>query len=615
MKKIISLVIVVLMAMLVIAKPVYADTSVSSDRDITQELEWERITLDGKYAIRTKRFLIDFAEIDMELNTTMSGWENFIVDRIGSSKSKVEIFKFETLGLPLKTYDIVYEAPEANEVLFLSDGVGNWIVDTTGYTDKYMQITLMLDPNASVSLINNVEYWINNYYDNYDFRIYVRYATNIHKTVADLPLTVGNPTQENPGKYGTVEDYFYDGTNNTFYGTVLYYQLYSIAIPNVNFGDDAFLDKVASINYYSIGDEKFFQFDFIDSEEVLLTLSNEYATHWTGFAIWNLTTNELITYNRALALTYIDIEPDRDIYGYLYLPNIPIDNILSVAGYFNYRFGYKNLIQQQKYEDWEQLSFILEKDESSNGNIDGTPGNLPQWSYDTIKYSAIGVGAGLLISLIPGFQPVGFFMLYTGAATALVGGLGGGMIDRAVSGKIDDIETINPDIYLRGKLNTYYTEAAEELIVLPTNVDIHKLYFGSFTKFNSNVVDLDASSLHYSQIVWVTAGQVYELSDEFIDEKSVLDKEDTAPPEDKREPLQVFLDWLKSLLSAIFNKDVQTAIRIAIAVAVVVIVGVIVVQVSKLFKGAKKVLKNPALAIGIGVVILAILFALGYLIF
>jgi hypothetical protein len=552
----------------------------------------------------------------MEFNTTMSGWYNFIVQNNGATYSRVDIYNAQSFGTPIKTYQIIYEAPEATELLLLSNGNNVWNADVTAYTGKWMQITLMLDPSASISLINNVEYWLNNYRGMYDFNINVRYEINLYQTVADLPLTAGNPQQTTPGKIGEVIDYFYDGVNNTFLATVRYYQDYNIAIQNIDFGDDAFLDYVASINYYSIGNQKFFQFDFIDSEEVILTLSGEYATQWSGFAIWNLSTNDLVVYNRALALTYIDVEPDRDVYGYLYLPNIPIDDMLSVAGHFNYRFGYKDIIGRQKYRDWEIATFVLEKDQASYGSDIFNYGLLPQWTYDAVRIVGFLNPVASLFTMIPGLQDVGFLLNYTGRFSGIIAAAltTYGAIDKVVTGKIDEIETISPDTVLRAKLNTYYSEAAGEMIVLPTSVDIHKLYFGAFTSYNTNVVDLDASSLVYTEITWVTNGQIYVLPEEFIDETSILDPEDIAPPEDTRDPLEVALDWLKDLFAAIFNSEVDTWVRIVIAVAVSVVAIWLITRVVKFFKTAKKALKNPGVLIGLGLFLIAILFALGYII-
>jgi hypothetical protein len=218
MKKIISLVIVALMALLVMVRPTYA--SLSTTNNIADELQWQRITLDGKYAIRTLRFQIDFADVAMEFSTTMSGWENFIVQENGSTYSRVDIYANQSLGTPIETYNIVYEEEGVTEILFLSDGDGNWNVDVSEHTGKWMQITLMLDPSASVSLINNVEYWINNYRTMYDFTVDVRYEVNDYQTIEDLPFTAGNPQQETPGKIGVVTNYFYDSVANTFFGTV-----------------------------------------------------------------------------------------------------------------------------------------------------------------------------------------------------------------------------------------------------------------------------------------------------------------------------------------------------------------------------------------------------------
>jgi hypothetical protein len=615
MKKIISLVIVALMALLVMVRPTYA--SLSTTNNIADELQWQRITLDGKYAIRTLRFQVDFADVAMEFSTTMSGWENFIVQENGSTYSRVDIYANQSLGTPIETYNIVYEEEGVTEILFLSDGNGNWNVDVSEHTGKWMQITLMLDPSASVSLINNVEYWINNYRTMYDFTVDVRYEVNDYQTIEDLPFTAGNPQQETPGKIGVVTNYFYDSVANTFFGTVNYNVEYPFVIRGVDFNDDDFLDSVASINYYSIGEEKFFQFDFVDSEEVVLTLSGEYATTWSGFAIWNITTNEFVLYNRALAMTYIDVEPDRDVYGYLYLPNIPIDDLLSVSGFFSYRFGYKNIIGQQKYHEWEEAAFVLEKDQASYGSDIFNYGVLPQWTYDAVKIVSFTNPLAALFTLIPGMEDVGYFLNYTGRFSGYLAfalsSLGG--IDKAVTGKIDEIETISPDIVLRSKLNEYYSQAADELIVLPTDVDIHKLYFGSFTSYNTNVVDIDESTLTYTEITWVTKGNIYTVDGEFIDEISILDPEDVAPPEDTRDPLAAIWDFIKSALQAIFSPEVTTGIKIiiiAVASAVVIWLGV---SISKLFKKAKKISKQPGALIAIGVIIIGVLVALGYIIF
>ncbi len=614
MKKITSLIILTIIAIMMFARPTYA--TLSSENNITTELTWQRITLDGKYALRSSMFQIEFAEISMEFNTTYSGWDNFIVQNSGAIFSHVDIYNSQTPGAPIKIYDVEYEAPLASEVMFLFDSEGNTNVDVSSYSGKYMQITLMLDPYASQSLAANIEYWMNNYRNNYDFSVIVRYELSDQVGVSDLPLTLGNPTQENPGKTGKVEDYFYDPVSNTFYMSLVYNELYSVAIPNVGFDDD-FLESVSSINYYSIESEKFLQFDFIDSEEVILTESGEYATQWTGFAVWNLSTNELIVYNRALALTYIDVEADRDVYGYLYLPNIPIDNVISVAGFFNYRFGYKDIILRQKYREWETLSFILEKDKSSFGYVNGVNGiygELPQWSYDVLSYSAVAGGVGLaLTALIPGVN-VAYGLLYLGAI-GLNASLLGGAIDKVATGKISDIETINPDIHLRSKLNTYYSLAAEETLVLPNDVDIHKLYYGSFTSLGSNLVDIDDNSLTYTQIVWVTNGSVYELSEPFIDSKTQLDLEDQAPPEDTRDPLQVVGDFIVGLFKAIFNSEVMLGVRVVIGLALTAVSVFVLIRLGKLFKTGKKALKSPFVLIGLGIAIIGVLVLLGFVIF
>lgn len=625
MKKLFITVIIGLMALLSIAQSTYASSlmldglpsEISEHTFSEEDFEWQRITLDGKYAIRTLRFQIDFTDVSMEFNTNISGWENFIVQQVGSTYSRVDIYNDQLYGTPVKTYQITYEAPEATELLFLSDGLGSWQVNVEDYQGKWMSITLILDPGASITLINMVEYWMNNFPGMYDFNITAYYNINYYSTVADLPLTAGNPQQETPGMTGDVVDYFYDDENHRFIATVRYIEEYALAIENIDFGEENFIDKIAKINYYSIGDEKFFQFDFVDSEEVILTLSGEYATLWSGFAIWNLTTNKFYIYNRALALTYIDIEPDRDVFGYLYLPNINIDDMLSVSGFFSYRFGYKNIIGQQKYRAWETATFALEKDEASYGSSIFNYGVLPQWTYDAVKYVGFSNPIATLFTMIPGLEDIGFYLNYVGRYSGFLSATltGAGAIDKVVTGKIDEIETISPDGTLREKVNELWTEKTGELIVLPTNAQLHKLYFGAFTDYNTNVVDIDEDTLTYTEITWMTDKKIYTLTEPMITEVTTLDPEDAAPPEDDWDLFEMIKEFILALFKSLFIPEVPSWLKVLIGVGISIAVIWGIIAISKFFKSAKKALKKPAVLIGLGIAIFLILFLLGYLIF
>jgi len=524
MKKIISLIILLAIALAVAIRPVYA-SSVPISEEVSDELSWVVGAIGGYHYAQSNRILIDFAEVEMEFGAVLGDWAQAFIAAAGPYYSVLEIYDTNLMGTPLKTYRIAYELPDAPDILFLFDDAPNdYTVDLRTYQNKYMQITLLLNPDAepaSPSLLTNAQFYLNNYRLEYTFNIVTYRDVLIGQTIADLPITAGNPYQS--GLTGVVWDWSYNEITNTFGAKVQYYAEYDLAIPNVAFTDDAFLDAVESIDYYTVDGAKFFQFNFIHSENVLLTGSGQFAKRWNGFALWNLTTNEFIMYNKALALTYIEVTSSREIYGYLYLPNIPVEDLLSVSGNFFYRYGYKNIWGTQKYEDWEQAVFFLEKDEQSYGSQSMWEGALPQWGYDVLASSLAASGIGIILSMVPGLQPIGFTLLATGVAGIVAANVSA--IDHAITGKTSEIQTITPSSTLRYTLNEHYTKAAGSLMVLPTNAKVHKLYYGLFTKANTNVVEPDAETLVYTEITWATKGQVYTLDPEIIDSEAVLDED------------------------------------------------------------------------------------------
>ena len=533
MKKITILLMLLTISLMVFLQPVYAVTPPVVE-EISDEMMWSRAATNGFYYVESDYILIDFNDVEMEFGASLGDWTQAFVAAAGDYNSVLEIYTSNELGTIVKTYFIAYEAPEVTEVLFLFDDEAplDFSVDLTEYQDMYMKITLLLNPSpepVSPSLVNNVEFHMNNYRDSYIFNIYTSRDVLVDQTIADLPLTTGNPYQA--GQTGIVWDWAYNDTTNTFVAKVQYYSEYALEIPNVGFSAAGFLERVSSIDYYTIEGEKYFQFNFINNENVLLTGTGQFAKQWNGFALWNLTTNEFIMYNKALALTYIEVTPDREIFGYLYLPNIPVEDLIAVSGSFNYRYGYKNIFGTQKYEDWEKAIFVLEKDAESYGSQSMWEGAMPQWSYDVLAGSLAATAVGAILTMIPGLQPIGIPLLVAGVAGIVAANVGA--INHAITGKTSEIQTATLTPQLRYSLNEHYTIASGYTTVLPTNAIIHKLYYGLFTKTATNVVEPDASTLVYTEITWATKGEVYTLDASVIDSEAVLDQDylDSLPPE------------------------------------------------------------------------------------
>lgn len=522
MKKLTILILLFILSMLMIPSDTYASDLGFPGSIKMDELSWTRAASGGYYYIQSNRFLIDFSEVDMEFNTQIGDWEQAIVAYAGDFNSRVDIYETDVSLSSLKHFNISYESPEVPEVMFLfGDEVQSYTADTDQYMGKYMQITLMLNPSPPSGLVTNIEFWMNNYHDQYNFIINTYRELLIDQTIEDLPLTAGNPYVS--GLTGTVHDWVFDDVTNTFAAKVQYYYEYNISITNIAFADDAFLSNVESIDYYTIQGEKYFQFNFIDNENVLLTGSGQFAKQWNGFALWNLSTNEFIQYNKALALTYIEVTEARQMFAYLYLPGIPMDDVLNVNGHINYRYGYKNIFGTQKYNDWEMAVFSLEKDAESYGSQSIFEGALPQWSYDVLGGSIAAFSIGIILSMVPGLQPIGLTLLLGGLAGIV--SVNAAAIHHVKTGLTTEIETITPNTTLRTTLNNHYTLAAGSLTVIPTNAQVHKLFIGTFTKTATNVVEPDANTLVYTEVTWATNGQVYTLDQKIIDSEAILDQD------------------------------------------------------------------------------------------
>ena len=597
MKKILAVLLLFILAAFTVTSYTYAveTTTTSIERDFT----WDDGASNGYAYAVTDRMLIDFEIISVFMSTTVEGsyngsvttpdWENFAIPSIGGYYSRIEVYSTASSTTVLASAVLDYEAPEATEFL-----LGE--LDVSNYADSYIQIILMLNLDTKpVDFYYNIDTQLNKA-DCFDFQVEVTRTINQINTVDALPMTTGNPYQR--GLMGTVTSWEYQEAQNQFVASVTYYSEYQLTIENIGFGDTAFLDQVESIDYYTVDGEKYFQFNYIENENVLITGTGQFATQWNGFALWNLTTDELVVYNRALALTYLEVTDERQIFAYLYLPNIPVDDVLAVSGNFNYRYGYLNLVGTQKYQDWQNALFVLEKDQESYGTQSVFNGALPQWSYDAAAYSLAALTVGSILSMVPGLQVIGIPLLFVSAA--LMVSSVGTAIDHVVYGKTSEIELITPSTTLRSTLNQHYSIAAGSTTILPSTAKVHKLFLGLFTEIGTNVVEPDDETLVYTEITWVTNGQVYTLDESLIDSQAVLDLEYAAglPAEGSN----WFTDFLASL---------GPWATVLLVIGGIIVFGSAITAIEKGLGSLSRLTRDKRKLFILGLIVIAILIALG----
>ena len=595
MKKLIIFILLSIGVSLSLIRPVYAEAIHQVYGDYTFEYGH-----DGQVSyLRSQRKIINFSDIFIEVGTGYYTYDNLFVPQAGAIRSRVYIYATPTSSMPLKSYNFEYEHEEATDMMYMMEN-GNPFLNFQNHMGLYMQIVLIMDPNITsgnshfVGPGNQFQYWFYEYPDLHHISIKVGYEIVYNATISSFPETEGNPFED--GAMGEVRDWNYNPTNHTFSGALSYNQMFFFTITGVNFSSDDFLSGVESIDYYTYNGEKFFVFTHANSSNVLAA-SDPLTVAWSGFSIWNLTTNELVSYNKARALTYIEVLPNRDIFAYLYLDQIPVDELLTVSGYMDYRYVKDNLftLGRAVYGEWNRHHFHLEANASTYGYVGST---LPQWALDIMYYSsAAGIVAGLLGMFVPGLQPISFKLLAASFALAVTTEVVGGLTT-IIQGKTQEIQTISPSASLRSTLNKHYALASSSLYYqLPINAQIHKLYMGNFSKMGTNYVVPNEDTFTYTEISWITNGKVYTVDEKVIDTRAIVDTDymDSLP-----KPQLSFLDLLAKYGT------------IVIVVGGIIVALVLIPVIEKASTSIKRIAFDPKKLLIAGVIIVVIImFATG----
>ena len=366
-------------------------------------------------------------------------------------------------------------------------------------------------------------------------------------TIADLPLTTGTPFNSsqtvlpNMEDYGTVDFYYLNGDITL---DITYYGLHSITIESVGFTDDSFLNNVQNVYYYTEDGDHFLYFTYNENDDFILTSSVSGAKTWTGYSIWNLDTNEIISSQRLWALTYIEVE-DLDAYAYFYLPTIPTEDLLSVSATYNYRLGKKGptTFFRQTYTDYETKSIVLEKDVSAVEDV-------PQWVYDTWTYSASAVAVGGVMSMVPGGQFIGIPLMLAGGVAFNVANVGG--LVEIATGAIEDITKINyPSQTLVNNANEHYSTLTGLTIDI-SGQPIYQLHLGTFSGIDVNYVEFDTSNYKYTEIVFVTEGTTYTITEDYIDNEVIVNEDYVNERPDESEPINIMSMIMMPLVVILF---------------------------------------------------------------
>jgi hypothetical protein len=450
-------------------------------------------------------FLTEYADAFIRQYVTNSyGWTS-------------KLYVYDTLA------DAQSELPFTSINLLQEGGTGYFYTDYDFSTSKYKYITinLLLDHSFnSPGDATDIAFYMNTYDYAYDYWITGSNNISIENTVADLPLTNGS-IYENVDDVGDV-DFNYDDVTGSFYAYIHYYGTYLLDIPLVDLPYDDFFENVESANYYSYDGEKFIIF-YYDINPLFKYDEGNEPPSFKGWSIWNLTTNEVVTVHKMFILTYIDIFNTTEAYAYMYIPDVPVDDLLSVSLTYKYR-NERTLLNPKyytdgTYTDWSIESQVLEKDVQADPTIE-------QWVYDSWTLSAAAIVNGTILSIIPGTQPIGIPLLLSGGVMLNVANAGA-IVNLTVK-EMTELERINyPSQDFKDKIDFHFSTLEGTSITIG-NDPLYRLYLGNTSGFGLGQVEYEEETFKYTEVVYMTDGQVYTLDEQYIETDVVTDFEDTA---------------------------------------------------------------------------------------
>lgn len=331
--------------------------------------------------------------------------------------------------------------------------------------------------------------------------------------IEDLPKTAGNPFDGVDQQYGSVR-YKYDDLAHKLSVEVSYNGVYVFEYVTTNI---EFLEGMKQAFYYTKGLEKFIVIFYEDS----MPLVTGEITSWGGFAVWNLNTNDIVITNKLRTLTLIELV-GMDAYAYFYMPDIQVDDLLSVDLTYDYEIETNSfLFWGSKWQPKQTQILRLTKDGMAEGSI-------PQYMYEVYTGSKAALAVGAVLTAIPGTQAVGIPLLFLGAGATAGLTLGLNTENHSyIENTISQIKKIQADEALATRLELHYSnQAGQAVSVNPTN-GLYQLYLGNFA--GEGHEDVRITNYQYTDITFMSFDKVYTIEGDDLIQLWSYTKPDLAP--------------------------------------------------------------------------------------
>lgn len=326
---------------------------------------------------------------------------------------------------------------------------------------------------------------------------------------SELPVTTGSPVNPNM-EWGRVVGMTIDGDEISFdidyLGTV--YPINSFTVD----GDIDFISKSNDILYYtdpSSGDRMlYFNFGETLDSAILAGSTLSSVDVWKGEALWNLTLNEIKVTDVLTVYNYIpEVDNDGNVYSYFYMPNVPMDDLISVSAVLAYRY----------WDDGFLGVGDLEPGETQYKTVAAVRGETtsvsPEWVETAYKTAAI---AGTLVTVgavtgvvapVYGWPIAAGFFITAGIIYA-------SDVNEWFAYDIAQIQHVIPSIALTNEINSYISETSSDDQFNSDTDKLYKLHLAVLDESNDVQIMSDLSNI--TQVVWETNGQIYVVNEDNI---------------------------------------------------------------------------------------------------
>jgi hypothetical protein len=394
------------------------------------------------------------------------------------------------------------------------------------YTYDYSYITLSVDGNeilnsrnSNEDVYNAIGIESNPNYSDMSFGVRMYWETSSTEDEIDpgvtenpwlaLPETTGSPV--NPiGDWGTVSNISIDNQRVSFNINYL-----GVTYPILSFtvdGDLDFIDESNDVLYYSdptTGD-RILYFNFGETLDSAILAARTFSTVnvWKGEALWNLTQNQIKVTDVLTVYNYIpEVDEDGNVYSYFYMPDVPMDNLISVSAVLAYRYWDDGFLGIGELEPGEvqYKAVAAVRGETTSVN--------PTWVETTYKTSYLVGGVAAVATATVGWIPV-YGWGVAGAAFLVGGALQVSDVNEWFAYDVDQIQHVIPSVALTNEINSYILETSGEDSFTADTDKLYKLHLATLQDEDNVQIMGDLSNV--TQVVWETDGEIFVVNDEYI---------------------------------------------------------------------------------------------------